>query len=159
MSMNALNKTKAAVKRIRRRVENFAWLPIKIEKDGAVFKATAHNGKEWFIPTNSEDVALWAFKFMELHERYLDAIREGDIVVEVGACTGEYTIPAAQRVGELGRVFAFEADPFGCECTRKNARLHNLNNIQVINEAVSGRNMRRGKLSIRLRGMGFGLSV
>lgn len=159
MGMNWLDRAKAAVKRIRWRLSNLVWFPIKIEKDGAVFKATARNGKEWFIPTNSEHFALWAFKFYELHERYLDTIREGDIVVEVGACTGEYTIPAAQRVGDLGRVFAFEADPLGCECTKKNARLHNLNNIEVINEIVSDRVGRRVSLYLPDGNLSGGLLV
>ena len=86
---------------------------------------------------------------MKQVERYLDALKDGDTVVEVGACTGEYTIEAARKVGKFGRIFACEADPLGCECVIKNARLHNLNNIQVINKAVSDRVGRRVALDIR----------
>lgn len=135
------------------------WLPIKIEKDGAVFRATACNGNEWFIPSSSVYFALFAFTFIEKEERYLDATRKGDIVVEVGACTGEYTIPAAQRVGEHGRVLAFEADPIGCECTKRNARLYNLNNIEVINEAVSDIVGRRVSIDVPGLGLATGFLV
>ncbi|MCK5561540.1 MAG: FkbM family methyltransferase [Thermoplasmata archaeon] len=109
----------------------------EIEKDGAVYKATTYDGKQWFIPINSESFAHWALTAMEVTERYLDVIKKGDIIVEVGACTGEYTIEAAKRVGERGRVYSFEADPLGCECVKKNAKLNNLNNIEVINKPVS----------------------
>lgn len=126
----------------------FSWFPMKIEKDGAVFKATAHNKRTWFIPENSKNFAMWAFRFMETNERFLDVLTEGDVLAEVGACTGEYTIPAAQKIGTQGKVFAFEADPLGCECIKKNAQLHNLSNIEVINEAVSDTSGQKVSLSI-----------
>jgi len=123
--------------------------PVRIERDGAVFKVTARNGKKWFIPTKDENFGFWAFIFMKKVERYLDAIKDGDTVVEVGACTGEYTVPAAKKVGNFGRIFACEADSLGCECIRKNAKLYKRNNIQVINQAVSDRIGRKMALDIR----------
>ena len=131
-----LTKTKTAMRHMGRKLLNHARIPIKIKKDGLVFKAVNHDGKEWFVPTNNKKIALWAYEFMESHERYLNIIRAGDIVVEVGACTGEYTLPAAQRAD---KIFAFEADPLACECVRKNAKIYNLGNIKVINEAVSNK--------------------
>jgi FkbM family methyltransferase len=145
MSEAHMHRGERMIKKLMNRLLNLRKImcsPIKLSKDGAVFKATMME-KEWFIPIRSKSLALWAFNFMKRHERYLDAVREGDIVVEVGSCTGEYTIPAAQRAG---KVFAFEADPLGCECIRKNARLHNLNNIEVINRAVSDKVGRRVSL-------------
>lgn len=115
------------------------YSPIKIKKYEDIFEATARNGQKWFIPINSKEFALWTFTFKDTHERYLDAIKEGDIIVEVGACTGEYTVPAAQKVGKYGKIFAFEVDPLGCKCTKKNAELYGLSNIIVINSAVSDR--------------------
>jgi len=115
-----------------------------------VYRVTDRRGREWFIPENSERFARWAFIFMEKHQRYLEALRENDVVVEVGACTGEYTIHAAQRVGEAGKVIAFEADPVGCECVKRNARINNLSNVEVVNEAVSDSSGKRVSLDIRV---------
>jgi ubiquinone/menaquinone biosynthesis C-methylase UbiE len=39
------------------------------------------------------------------------AIEEGDWVADVGGGDGDYTIPMAERVGPLGRVFAVDVDP------------------------------------------------
>ncbi len=110
---------------------------IRLLQDGSVYKAIDQSGHEWYIPSKSIKFARWAFKFMETHERYIEALRDGDVVVEVGACTGEYTIPAAKKVGIGGKIFAIEADPLGCECIKKNAELHGLNNIEIISAAVS----------------------
>jgi len=150
--VKALSKARALVRCLLQKGSAFSYfiislLLIRIKKDGKVFEAT-YMEKKWFIPTKSRRFALWALNCMRRNERYLDALREGDVVVEVGGCTGEYSVLAAQRVGEHGKVFAVEADPLGCECIMKNAELLTLNNIQVINEAVSDTEGQKVKLSI-----------
>ena len=125
-----------------------SWIPITIEPHGEVFKARAYNGKIWFIPVDDHAVALWAFRFLERNERFLDVLQEVDYVVEVGACTGEYTIPAAQRIGVQGKIVAFEADASGCECIKKNAQFHNLDNIEIFNKAVSDTSGEKVTLSV-----------
>jgi FkbM family methyltransferase len=139
--MKTLGKIRTLVWHLLQKISIFAYFVnsphlMKIEKDGKVFKAT-YMGKKWFIPIKSRNLARWALNCMQVNERYLDTLREGDIVVEVGGCTGEYTVPAAQKIGEHGKIFTFEADPLGCECIKKNAELYSLKNIEVINEAVS----------------------
>lgn len=41
----------------------------------------------------------------------LDRVREGDVVADVGAFVGLYSVAFARRVGSGGRVVAFEPDP------------------------------------------------
>jgi FkbM family methyltransferase len=152
--MKVLKKVKTGVTRIIQGQFNlipyhpFSWLPITIEPYEMIFKAMAHNGKTWFIPVNSKEFALWAFRFLEANERFLKILKEGDILAEIGACTGEYTIPAAQKIGKKGKVFAFEADFLGCECIKKNAQVHRLTNIEVFNEALSDTIGQKVSLSI-----------
>jgi FkbM family methyltransferase len=38
-------------------------------------------------------------------------IKEGDIVVDIGANQGQYTIFLSKLVGQKGKVYAFEPDP------------------------------------------------
>jgi FkbM family methyltransferase len=53
----------------------------------------------------------------------------GDIAVDVGANGGDWTCALARQVGNAGRVFAFEADPYYAEATEKTIRLLRLKNV------------------------------
>src|SRR5688572_19992157 len=48
---------------------------------------------------------------------------EGDIVVDVGAYVGRYTLTSSKRVGENGKVIAIEADPSHYRMLNKNLNL------------------------------------
>ena len=39
---------------------------------------------------------------------FLQIVRPGDIVLDVGANIGAFTVPLAKRVGMSGRIYAFE---------------------------------------------------
>ncbi len=65
-------------------------------------------------------------------------IDHNDIVVEIGANTGEFTIMAARTAG---KVFAFEPDPDCYICLKKNTKT--LDNVEVINQGVSNNNSRK----------------
>jgi FkbM family methyltransferase len=62
--------------------------------------------------------------------------RQGDIVVDVGAHIGKYTIIASKRVGENGKVIAIEAHPGNYEMLNRNIKLNGLTNITTLNYAV-----------------------
>ena len=49
---------------------------------------------------------------------FVKSLRPGDVVVDVGANVGYYTIIAGKLVGEAGRVYAFEPDPVSFELLR-----------------------------------------
>ncbi|MFL6404145.1 MAG: FkbM family methyltransferase [Nitrososphaeraceae archaeon] len=65
--------------------------------------------------------------------------KEGDIVVDVGAHVGRYTIIASKMVGPRGKVIAIEAHPGTYEILKKNISLNNLNNVVALNYAVHSR--------------------
>lgn len=65
------------------------------------------------------------------------ALRPGDIFVDVGANIGYYSVLASGLVGERGRVFAIEAHPRICERLKRNVALNGRRNTQVINAAAS----------------------
>jgi FkbM family methyltransferase len=77
---------------------------------------------------------------------YLDfaALKEDDIVLDIGAYSGVTSIIFAQLVGARGRVYAFEADETNHECARINiemsARVLGLKNICLLNKAVWSNN-------------------
>jgi FkbM family methyltransferase len=60
----------------------------------------------------------------------------GDIVIDVGAAFGFYTIMASKRVGQLGKVIAIEPQPNILEMLNRNIKLNELTNIITLNYAV-----------------------
>ena len=64
-------------------------------------------------------------------------VKEGDIVIDVGANIGVHTIIMAKYVGNKGQVFAFEPSPTNLELLKKTMKLNNFKNVQIIDKAVS----------------------
>lgn len=64
-------------------------------------------------------------------------IKEGDVVLNIGANIGYYTLMLAERVGKTGKVYAFEPAPDNFRLLKKNAEVNNYSNIVPINKAVS----------------------
>jgi FkbM family methyltransferase len=62
--------------------------------------------------------------------------KEGDIVIDVGAAFGFYTILASKRVGPSGKVIAIEAQHDSFEMLNCNTKLNRLTNITTLNYAV-----------------------
>lgn len=63
-------------------------------------------------------------------------LKEGDIVVEAGAHVGTITVPIARRVGEKGKVLAFEPQSDICEILRHNLSQNVIKNVDVHNAAL-----------------------
>jgi FkbM family methyltransferase len=89
---------------------------------------------EFYCRVNKDD-----FKIMTIHE---DEIiehftpKQGDIVVDIGAHIGLYTIISSKRVGTNGKVIAIEADPGNFEMLNRNIKLNQLTNVIALNYAV-----------------------
>jgi len=82
-----------------------------------------------------------------VHERYetalfLDAIRPGAVVVDVGANTGYYALLAAQRAGSI---FAFEPAPDNFALLTRNVERNHAAGVTCLPHAVSDR---RGSVRI-----------
>ena len=62
--------------------------------------------------------------------------KQGDIVVDIGAHMGRYTIISSKRVGKNGKVIAIEAHPGNFEMLNRNIKLNQLTNVIPLNYAV-----------------------
>lgn len=62
----------------------------------------------------------------EVWQHLMGEVRPGDVVADVGAYIGLYTIALAQRVGHGGRVVAFEPDPANFAALREHVSLNSL---------------------------------
>ena len=67
-------------------------------------------------------------------------VARGMVVADIGASVGYHTLMMARLVGEEGRVFSFEPEPYSFELLVKNIKLNGYNNVCAVNKAVSDRN-------------------
>ena len=69
--------------------------------------------------------------------QFADLLKPGQVVVDVGANVGFYSLLAAQRVGPSGRVIAFEPNLTAAARLRENISLNGFGNITVVEVAVA----------------------
>jgi FkbM family methyltransferase len=108
-----------------------------------------------FLHRNEEDMHLLKIHVPREHYQYFCRIgkgdflpgheghivgrftpKKGDVVVDIGAHIGRYTITSAKQVGNMGKVVAIEADPENFEILKRNIALNNLTNVLPLNYAV-----------------------
>jgi len=73
-------------------------------------------------------------------EFMLKTIKKGDIVIDIGANIGYFTLLFAKCVGQNGKVFAFEPEPKNFELLKKNISVNKYENVVCENSAVSNKN-------------------
>jgi FkbM family methyltransferase len=66
-------------------------------------------------------------------------VRPGEVVYDIGANFGLYTLLFSKLVGEDGHVFAFEPAPRVVAGLRAHLELNGIHNVTVIEKAVAGR--------------------
>jgi len=63
-------------------------------------------------------------------------LKSGDVVVDVGAYLGMFTLYAAKAIGDQGKVIALEAHPLIYELLQDNIKLNSLDNCLLINKGA-----------------------
>ena len=106
------------------RLDSHVSLKISVPKYG--YKA--------YCPINKNDLINMTIREDEIIERFTP--KEGDVVIDIGAHIGRYTIIGAKRVGANGKVVAIEANPSNFEMLNRNIKLNQLTNILSLNNAV-----------------------
>jgi FkbM family methyltransferase len=87
-----------------------------------------------YCPLNKEDFIVMTRHEDDIIERFLP--KQGDIVVDIGAHMGRYTIISSKRVGTNGKVVAIEAHPSNFEMLNSNIKLNQLTNVIPLNYAA-----------------------
>jgi len=104
-----------------------AYHPDSTIIDGLKFTMDSKDSMKFSIRKNYPKVNL----------HYLQVIKKGDIVIDVGANIGYFTLLFARLVGETGKVIAIEPDPSNFKLLEKNIHDNNFKNIITLQNAVS----------------------
>jgi len=73
----------------------------------------------------------------ETADRIRASLRQGDVMIDVGANIGYFTLVGAKTVGAAGRVVAFEPVPQVREQLAENVRLNGASNVEIRSDALS----------------------
>lgn len=94
-------------------------------------------GTRWVVGSGLHSCWLGTYE----HQKQLmfaDLLRTGDVVYDVGAHAGFYTLLAAKIVGPTGHVYAFEPLDHNLANLREHVRINRVDNVTVLACAVSG---------------------
>lgn len=71
----------------------------------------------------------------------MSEVKKGDVVADVGAYVGVYTVCVANRIGSTGRMIAFEPDPKNAAILTDHVRLNGLEDrVKIVAAAVGSHN-------------------
>ncbi|HEY3135904.1 MAG TPA: FkbM family methyltransferase [Blastocatellia bacterium] len=97
------------------------------------------HGNKMFL--NSEDILsdlILSNSFEPLETEVITSmIKSGNVVLDIGANIGYYTLIFARLVGREGKVFAFEPDPANFRLLEMNVKANGFDNVVLVQKAVS----------------------
>jgi FkbM family methyltransferase len=113
-------------------------LPFKLIPPGAVVRVVRGpaRGKRWIADSSAHGFWLGYWELPN-QERFAAHLKGGDVVYDIGAHVGLYTLLSSDRVGPAGHVYAFEPFPRNVEYLRHHIAINHLQNCTVIEGAVS----------------------
>jgi len=98
------------------------------------------HGAKMYVDSQDIEVATslirWGLYAKAETALFKELIKKGMVVVDIGANIGYFTLLAARLVGEKGRVFAFEPEPYNYSLLCKNVGANGCNNVTVVQKAV-----------------------
>lgn len=82
-------------------------------------------------------IGTWERRYMDF---FCSKIKEGDVVVDVGAYIGFFSLLAPERVGSTGCVYSFEPVPRNYERLMRNIKVNQAENVKAYNFGLSDKN-------------------
>lgn len=93
-------------------------------------------GKKWVVGSHSHGCWLGSYEY-DKQQLFRHHVRPGDVVYDLGANVGFYSLLASVLTGPSGSVFSFEPAPGNLEYLRRHLELNRVNNCVVFDCAVS----------------------
>lgn len=92
-------------------------------------------GSKWIVGSSTHGCWLGSYE-MALQTQFAQDVKPGQVVYDIGANVGFYSLLAARLVGPSGRVFSFEPLPSTVAYLKKHIELNRLTNVEVTEAAV-----------------------
>jgi len=92
-------------------------------------------GFQWLVATRSS--FLFGTYEPEQTKLFEEFVKPGDVIYDIGAHFGYYTLLSSKLAGESGRVLAFEPSPGNLARLYRHIELNDCKNVQVLELAVS----------------------
>lgn len=92
------------------------------------------NCRDWAVAPSLVWAHVWEPAETEL---FLQHVKEGMTVLDIGAHIGYYSLLASRLVGKEGRVYAFEPSPESYDLLLQNLELNDVTNAKPVQRAVS----------------------
>ena len=95
-------------------------------------------GLRWIVGSGSLRCWLGTYEH-DKRLRFTALVRDADVVFDVGAHAGYYTLLASVLVGDQGAVVAFEPGPGNLRYLRRHVRMNHRRNVTIVEAAISDR--------------------
>jgi len=114
------------------------------------------NGHQMFLDKNdSLRLSVHTHEPLEV-EIIKQEVGGGDMVLDIGAHIGYFTLIFAHLVGEQGKVFAFEPHPESFALLQKNIEVNHYRNVILVNKGLGAEQSKR-KFYAHILGSGYSL--
>lgn len=115
-------------------------LPLKLIPDKTVLPILQGplKGKKWIKGSSINGCWLGTYE-LDKQVLFSKYIKPGNIVYDVGANAGFYSLLSSLLVSETGKVYSFEPLPANIFYLKKHIELNKLGNVKVIEKAVSNK--------------------
>jgi len=112
--------------------------PLRLLPKGTVMRVLQGRlkGKKWIAGSSNHGCWLGSYEFGK-QVIFGRVLRPGQVVFDIGAHVGFYTLLASQQVGPEGTVVAFEPVPGNLAFLKRHLELNNVNNVLIFDCAVA----------------------
>jgi FkbM family methyltransferase len=105
------------------------------------------------LPLSNGDIKAYVGGHYEnvVTKNILNHLQVGNVMIDVGANVGYYTLLCSRKVGPFGKVVAIECDPLNAAILRKNVEINECDNVEIHQAAAGAENKQQVPLYLNLQ--------